>query len=93
MGAIDPFVKDYGGGIVAVGGEDSFALLEITGNTPLETVLPIYGSSGEKEIPKMAIALVIDHLGSMTGGNEHTNKAGSCERSGHRIPGYLKGHG
>lgn len=74
MGAIDPFVKDYGGGIVAVGGEDSFALGNYR-NTPLETVLPVYMDlQGEKEIPKMAIALVIDHSGSMTGGNEHTTK-------------------
>ncbi len=74
MNALEPYVKDFGGGVVAIGGEDSFALGNYR-DTPLETVLPVYMDlKGEKEIPKMAIALVIDHSGSMIDGNGHTTK-------------------
>lgn len=69
MNNIEGYVKDYAGGVVAIGGENSFAL----GNwrdTPLETVLPVQMDlQGEKEIPKTAIALVIDRSGSMADGN------------------------
>lgn len=69
MDNLEAYVKDYAGGVVAIGGESSYAL----GNwrdTPLEKVLPVYMDlQGEKEIPKTAVALVVDRSGSMTDGN------------------------
>lgn len=69
MDNLEAYVKDYAGGVVAIGGENSFAL----GNwrdTPIEKVLPVYMDlQGEKEIPKTAVALVIDRSGSMMEGN------------------------
>lgn len=65
---IETYVKDYAGGLVAIGGENSFALGGYK-DTVLEKILPVnMDLEGEKEIPKMAVALVIDHSGSMSGG-------------------------
>ncbi len=62
---LDSYVKDYAGGLTAIGGSNSFALGNYR-NTPLETVLPVsVDLEGEKEIPKLAMAMVIDHSGSM----------------------------
>ena len=62
---IESYVKDYGGGLIAIGGDQSFALGEYR-NTALETVLPVdMEIKGEKEIPKLAMVMVIDHSGSM----------------------------
>lgn len=64
---IETYVKDYAGGLVAIGGENSFALGGYR-DTVLEKILPVdMDLEGEKEIPKMAVALVIDHSGSMSG--------------------------
>lgn len=69
MGAVESYVKDYGGGMIAIGGENSFALGNYK-NTPLETVLPVYMDlQGEKEIPPLSFLLVIDKSGSMSDGN------------------------
>lgn len=66
MDTLETYVKDYAGGLVAIGGENSFALGNYK-NTPLETVLPVsMDLEGEKEIPKLAMAMVIDHSGSMS---------------------------
>lgn len=63
---VESYVKDYAGGLIAIGGEDSFALGGYR-DTSLEKVLPVYMDlKGEKEIPKMAMAMVIDHSGSMS---------------------------
>lgn len=63
---LDTYVKDYAGGLIAIGGENSFALGNYK-NTPLEEVLPVsMDLEGEKEIPKLAMAMVIDHSGSMS---------------------------
>ncbi|MCH5268405.1 MAG: VWA domain-containing protein [Lachnospiraceae bacterium] len=62
---IESYVKDYGGGLIAIGGDQSFALGGYR-NTALETVLPVnMDINGEMEIPKLAMAMVIDHSGSM----------------------------
>ncbi|MDP4145358.1 MAG: VWA domain-containing protein [Bacillota bacterium] len=67
---LESYVKDYAGGFIAVGGEDSFALGGYK-DTPIEKVLPVnMDMKGKKEIPKMSLMLVIDHSGSMgEGGN------------------------
>ncbi len=62
---IESYVKDYSGGLIATGGNNSFALGNYK-DSVLEQILPVsMDLEGEREIPKMAIALVIDHSGSM----------------------------
>lgn len=66
--SIESYVKDLGGGMIATGGENSFALGGYF-KTPLEKVLPVNMElKGKKEIPDMAIMLIIDKSGSMTEG-------------------------
>ncbi len=66
---IKTYVRDYGGGLIAIGGEDSFALGNYR-DTDLEEVLPVYMDlKGENEVPTMAMQMVIDRSGSMSDGN------------------------
>ena len=69
MENVEAYVKDYGGGFIATGGNNSYALGNYK-NTALETILPVdMDLQGENEIPTMAIMLVIDKSGSMSDGN------------------------
>ncbi|MDD7389154.1 MAG: VWA domain-containing protein [Lachnospiraceae bacterium] len=66
MDMVQTWVKDYAGGLVAIGGRNSFALGNYR-NTPLEEILPVkMDLEGEKQIPKLAMTMVIDHSGSMS---------------------------
>lgn len=66
---IEYYVKDFGGGLVTIGGENSYALGGYY-KTPLETVLPVnMHMRGIKDKPNMAMMLVIDKSGSMSGRN------------------------
>lgn len=68
LNSLDSYVKDMGGGFIATGGENSFALGGYY-KTPLEKVLPVQMElKGKKEIPDMSILLIIDKSGSMTEG-------------------------
>ncbi|MBK1811801.1 VWA domain-containing protein [Clostridium sp. YIM B02505] len=68
MNSLESYVKDFGGGFIATGGDNSFALGGYS-KTSLEKVLPVYmDMRGKKEIPKMAMMLIIDKSGSMTEG-------------------------
>jgi Mg-chelatase subunit ChlD len=68
LNALEPYVKDFGGGFVATGGDNSFALGGYF-KTNLEKVLPVnIEMKGKKEIPDMSMMLIIDKSGSMTGG-------------------------
>lgn len=63
---IEAYVKDYGCGLVCIGGDDSFALGGYR-ESVLETVLPVdMELRGVNEIPTMAMIMVIDHSGSMS---------------------------
>lgn len=65
---VDTYVKDYGCGLVCMGGDDSFALGGYR-ESVLETVLPVdMELRGVDEIPSMAMIMVIDHSGSMSMG-------------------------
>lgn len=69
LNALDSYVKDFGGGFIATGGENSYALGGYY-KTNLEKVLPVnMEMKGKKEIPDMCIELVIDKSGSMMEGN------------------------
>lgn len=67
LSSLNTYVRDLGGGVIAVGGDNSFALGGYA-KTPLEDVLPVYmDMRGKKEIPSIAMMLVIDRSGSMSG--------------------------
>lgn len=62
---LSSYVKDYAGGYACIGGENSYALGGYN-DTELEEILPVNMElTGEKEIPKLAMVMVIDHSGSM----------------------------
>lgn len=64
-GALSSYVKDFAGGYICIGGDNSYALGNYRG-TVLEEILPVYMDlQGEKEVPKMAMTMVIDQSGSM----------------------------
>ena len=66
--SLESYVKDFGGGFIATGGDNSFALGGYS-KTSLEKVLPVYmDMRGKKETPKMALMLIIDKSGSMSEG-------------------------
>ncbi len=63
------FVKDYGGGLVITGGNNSYSMGGYK-DTVLEELSPVYMDlQGENEAPTMAFAMVIDKSGSMSSGN------------------------
>ncbi len=66
---IEAYVSDYGKGFVVCGGKQAYALGGYK-DSVIEKILPVdMDVKGEKEIPKMAIQLVIDKSGSMSGTN------------------------
>lgn len=66
MDNIEDYVKDYGGGLITFGGEDSYALGGYK-DTSLEKVLPVYmDKRGKNEVPAISINLIIDKSGSMS---------------------------
>lgn len=71
------YVKDFAGGYICIGGDNSYALGNYRG-TELEEILPVYmDMQGEKEVPKMAMAMVIDQSGSMcTPADDNTSVTG-----------------
>ena len=59
------FVRDLGGGLLAIGGSNSFGLGGYQGTT-LEETLPVYAGAREKLIvPDLSLVLVTDKSGSM----------------------------
>lgn len=66
MDNIEVYVKDYGGGLITFGGEDSYALGGYK-DTSLEKVLPVdMDKRGKNEVPAISINLIIDKSGSMS---------------------------
>lgn len=67
MAEIEAYVRDGGGGLVMVGGPDSFGPGGYTG-TPVEKALPVkMDISGRGELPSLGLMLVVDKSGSMSG--------------------------
>ena len=65
METIRSYVRDQGGGLVMLGGDESFGVGGYY-RTPIEEALPVTMEARQKvEIPSLAIALVIDRSGSM----------------------------
>ncbi len=64
---VERYVRDLGGGFLMAGGESGFGLGGWA-HTPLERILPVrMDVQRRKEMPSVAMALVIDRSGSMTG--------------------------
>lgn len=85
MEALEPYVKDFGGGLIASGGDDSFALGGYY-KTSLEKVLPVNMElRGKKAIPDMSIILVIDKSGSMSGGSGGITKLDLAKEAAARV--------
>ncbi|SKC72948.1 VWA domain-containing protein [Maledivibacter halophilus] len=72
--ALQIYVRDYGGGLVVTGGENSYALGGYY-KTKLEEILPVNMEMKIKgEVPSLGLMLVIDKSGSMEGGELQTSK-------------------
>jgi Ca-activated chloride channel homolog len=67
MAALESYVRDLGGGLIMAGGEDSFGSGGYQG-TRIEKIMPVrFDSEKTREQPNIAIALVVDRSGSMSG--------------------------
>lgn len=67
MAALESYVRDLGGGLIMAGGEDSFGSGGYQG-TRIEKIMPVrFDSEKQREQPNIAIALVVDRSGSMSG--------------------------
>lgn len=65
LSLLKSYVRDYGGGLVVTGGENSYALGGYY-KTPLEEVLPVdMEMKINGEVPNLGLMLVIDKSGSM----------------------------
>jgi Ca-activated chloride channel homolog len=67
MAALESYVRDLGGGLVMAGGEDSFGSGGYQG-TRIEKIMPVrFDSDRVREQPAIALAIVMDRSGSMSG--------------------------
>lgn len=67
MVAIESYVRDFGGGFIMAGGENSFGSGGYQG-TQLEKVLPVrFEQEKKRDQPTLALILAIDRSGSMSG--------------------------
>lgn len=67
MAALESYVKDLGGGFIMAGGENSFGSGGYQGTT-IERLLPVrFDAEKKRDQPTLALALVIDRSGSMSG--------------------------
>jgi len=74
MTLVRDYVRDQGGGLVMIGGEEAFGLGGLY-RTPLEEALPVTMEVKQKiEIPSLAVVLVIDRSGSMAMGMKDNDK-------------------
>lgn len=63
--ALASYVRDFGGGLVLVGGDESFGAGGWT-NTPIEEISPVaFSTPDRQQLPSAALVLVLDRSGSM----------------------------
>src|SRR5262249_46194930 len=85
MESVRDYVRDQGGGLIMVGGEDSFGLGGYY-RTPVEEALPVTMEVKQKiEIPSLAVVLSIDRSGSMamSTGDEKVTKLDLAKEASH----------
>lgn len=81
LNSVESYVKDYGGGLVAIGGDQSFALGGYR-DTVLEKILPVnMDHKDQEELPKMAMVMVIDHSSSMSGSSGRDSKLNIAKKA------------
>lgn len=73
MENVEKFVKDMGGGLIMVGGPQSFGAGHFV-KTPIENLLPVYLDASKMEVPSLAIILIIDKSSSMASVIEEQRK-------------------
>src|SRR5262245_23219332 len=87
MTQIRDYVRDYGGGLMMLGGEESFGLGGYY-RTPVEEALPVTMEVKQKvEIPSLAVVLSIDRSGSMamSTGDEKVTKLDLAKEASHLV--------
>lgn len=85
MDAIRDYVKDYGGGFVMIGGEESFGLGGYY-RTSIEEALPVTMETRQKiEVPNLAVMLILDRSGSMSMGVETVTKLDIAKEAAHLV--------
>lgn len=78
LAVVESFVRDYGGGLISVGGDSSYALGGYK-DTALEALLPVNMElMHDVEVPALSMVYVIDRSGSMGNGiaSDATDKLG-----------------
>jgi uncharacterized membrane protein len=74
LSALDAYVKTLGRGLTVIGGDQSYALGGYRGSR-LEDMLPVtIDVRNQMDLPSLALMLVIDKSGSMTGGQFGTTR-------------------
>ncbi len=75
MSALENYVRNHRGGLIVAGGEDSFGSGGYQG-TRMEKIMPVrFDSEKSREQPSIAIVLLIDRSGSMSGPKMEAAKA------------------
>jgi len=84
MADIRDYVRDYGGGLIMVGGEESFGVGGYF-RTPVEEALPVTMEVKQKlEIPSLAVVLAMDRSGSMAmSTDDKVTKLDLAKEAGH----------
>ncbi|HET7875692.1 MAG TPA: VWA domain-containing protein [Methylomirabilota bacterium] len=87
MEHIRDYVREHGGGLIMIGGEESFGLGGYY-RTPVEEALPVTMEVKQKiEIPSLAVVVSIDRSGSMamTTGDEKVTKLDIAKEASHLV--------
>jgi Ca-activated chloride channel homolog len=88
MALVRDYVRDQGGGLIMLGGEESFGLGGFY-RTPVEEALPVTMEVKQKvDIPSLAVMLVVDRSGSMAMGmkdNDKVNKLEAAKEAAHLV--------
>lgn len=90
MKAIQSFVRDIGGGLLVIGGPNSFGMGSYMG-TPLEETLPVESRITQTaSLSNIALVLVIDASGSMSGQEGELTKIELAKESAQLVVDLLK---